>query len=248
MIETCTFRANRLTMAEYGLDDRVPEINRAAAALARRVADRFSTPGRRRFVAGSIGPSGQAALLVRSRVVRTSRSASWPTSSREQAEALLDGDCDLLLIETSQDMLEVKAAIMGVQDAFARTGRKVPLQVQVTLDPNGRMLLGTDVAAVLATLERMPVDVIGINCSTGPDQMRAPLAYLGEHSSRPVSCLPNAGLPQNVDGQAVYPLGPDEFAREMADFVARFDLNAAGGCCGTTPAHIRALVARLGRP
>ncbi len=244
VIETCTFRANRLTMAEYGLDDRVPEINRAAAALARRVADRFSTPHRRRFVAGAIGPSGR---LPSSSDPELSNISFGELAGvfAEQAEALLDGDCDLLLIETSQDMLEVKAAIMGVQDAFARSSRKVPVQVQVTLDPNGRMLLGTDVAAVLATLERMPVDVIGINCSTGPDHMRAPLAYLGEHSSCPISCLPNAGLPQNVDGQAVYPLGPDDFAHEMAEFVARFNLNAAGGCCGTTPAHIRALVAEL---
>ena len=244
VIETCTFRANRLTMAEYGLDDRVPEINRAAAALARRVADRFSTPTRRRFVAGSIGPSGRLPSSADPELSNISFGELAGVFA-EQAEALLDGDCDVLLIETSQDMLEVKAAVMGVQDAFARSSRKVPLQVQVTLDPNGRMLLGTDVAAVLATLERMPVDVIGINCSTGPDHMRAPLAYLGEHSSRPISCLPNAGLPQNIDGQAVYPLGPDEFAREMEDFVARFNLNAAGGCCGTTPAHIRALVARL---
>jgi 5-methyltetrahydrofolate--homocysteine methyltransferase len=244
VIETCTFRANRLTMAEYGLDDRVTEINRVAAALARRVADRSSTPTRRRFVAGAIGPSGRLPSSSDPELSNISFGELADVFA-EQAEALLDGDCDLLLIETSQDMLEVKAAIMGVQDAFARSSRKVPLQVQVTLDPNGRMLLGTDVAAVLTTLERMPVDVIGINCSTGPDCMRAPLAYLGEHSSLPVSCLPNAGLPQNVDGQAVYPLGPDEFAREMADFVARFNLSAAGGCCGTTPAHVRALVAQL---
>ncbi len=244
VIETCTFRANRLTMAEYGLDDRVPEINRAASALARRAADRFSTPARRRFVAGSIGPTGR---LPSSSDPELSDISFGDLAAvfAEQAEALLDGDCDLLLIETSQDMLEVKAAIMGVQDAFARSGRKIPLQVQVTLDPNGRMLLGTDVAAVLTTLERMPVDVIGINCATGPEHMRAPLGYLGEHSSRPVSCLPNAGLPQNVDGRAVYPLQPREFAREMADFVERFNLNAAGGCCGTTPAHIRALAGQL---
>ncbi len=244
VIETCTFRANRITMAEYGLEDRVPEINRAAAALARRVADRFSTPNQRRFVAGAIGPSGRLPSSSDPELSNVSFGELAGVFA-EQAEALLDGDCDLLLIETSQDMLEVKAAIMGVQDAFARSSRKVPVQVQVTLDPNGRMLLGTDVAAVLATLERMPVDVIGINCSTGPDHMRAPLAYLGDHSSRPVSCLPNAGLPQNIDGQAVYPLGPDDFAHEMGDFVTRFNLNAAGGCCGTTPAHIRALVAEL---
>ena len=169
------------------------------------MADRYSTPARRRFVAGSIGPSGRLPSSSDPELSNISFSELAAVFT-EQAQALLDGDCDLLLIETSQDMLEVKAAVMGVQDAFARTGRKVPLQVQVTLDPNGRMLLGTDIAAVLATLERMPVDVIGINCATGPDHMRAPLAYLGEHCSRPISCLPNAGLPQNVDGRAVYPL------------------------------------------
>jgi 5-methyltetrahydrofolate--homocysteine methyltransferase len=246
VIETCSFRANRLTMAEYGLEGRVPEINRAAAALARRVADRFTTPGHRRFVAGTMGPSGK---LPSSSDPELSRVAFTELADvfAEQAEALMDGDCDLLLVETSQDMLEVKAAVMGVQDAFARTGRKIPLQVQVTLDPNGRMLLGTDVAAVLATLERMPVDLIGINCSTGPDHMRAPLAYLGDHSSRPLSCLPNAGLPLNVDGQAVYPLEPEAFATEMTDYVERFGLGVVGGCCGTTPDHIRALVTRLAR-
>ena len=243
-IETCTFRCNRLTMAEYGLEDDVAEINRAAAVLARRVADRFAAPGHPRFVAGSIGPSG---MLPSSSDPELSQISFEDLADVfcEQAEALIGGGCDLLLIETSQDMLEVKAAIMGVQYAFARTGKRIPLQVQVTLDPTGRMLLGTDVGAVLATLERMPVDVIGINCSTGPEHMRAPLAYLGGNSSRLVSCLPNAGLPVNVDGRAVYPLQPDDFAREMEDFVERFGLNVVGGCCGTTPEHIGRLAERL---
>ena len=245
VIETCTLRSNRLTMAEYGLEDEVAQINREAAALARRVADRFAAPGRPRFVAGSIGPSG---MLPSSSDPELSRIAFEDLADVfcEQAEALIGGGCDLLLIETSQDMLEVKAAIMGVQYAFARTGRRIPLQVQVTLDVTGRMLLGTDVGAVLATLERMPVDVLGINCSTGPEHMRAPLAHLGENSSRPVSCLPNAGLPVNVDGRAVYRLKPDDFAREMVEFVERFGLNVVGGCCGTTPGHIRMLAERLG--
>ncbi|MCX6549559.1 MAG: methylenetetrahydrofolate reductase C-terminal domain-containing protein, partial [Acidobacteria bacterium] len=225
VIETCTFRSNRLTLAEYGLGARVQEINRAAAALARRVADRHGARGHRRFVAGSIGPSGKLPSSSDPELSRISFDELADVFT-EQAEALIDGDCDLLLIETSQDILEVKAALMGVQDAFARTGRRIPVQVQVTLDPNGRMLLGTDIAAVLATLERMAVDVIGINCSTGPEHMRGPLAYLGDHSSRPISCLPNAGLPLNVDGQAVYPLTPRDFARDMADFVARFGLGA----------------------
>ncbi len=244
VIETCTFRANRLTMAEYGLQDEAPAINRAAAVLAREVADRFGAEGRHRFVAGSMGPSGK---LPGSSDPDLS-DVSFPELAdvfREQAEALIAGGCDLLLLETSQDLLEVKAAILGIQHAFARTGRKIPLQVQVTLDANGRMLLGTDIAAVLASLERMPVDVLGLNCSTGPEPMRAPLAYLGENSSRPISCLPNAGLPVNVNGEAVYPLAPEEFARELVDFVERFGLNAVGGCCGTTPEHTRRLAEAL---
>ena len=244
VIETCTFRANRLPRAEYGLADEVPAINRAAAELARRVADRFGTAGRHRFVAGSIGPSGKLPGSSDPGLSDTSF-AELADVFREQAEALIEGGCDLLLLETSQDMLEVKAAIIGVQHAFALTGRKIPLQVQVTLDANGRMLLGTDSAAVLASLERMPVDVLGLNCSTGPDQMREPLAYLGENSSRPISCLPNAGLPVNVGGEAVYPLSPGDFARELSDFVERFGLNVVGGCCGTTPEHLRLLVERL---
>ena len=243
-IETCTLGSNRLTMAEYGLADRVPEMNRAAAALARRVADRFSAKGRRRFVAGSMGPSG---MLPSSSDPELSRISFEDLADvfREQAEALIGGGCDLLLLETSQDMLEVRAAIAGVRRAFAATGKRIPLQVQVTLDTTGRMLLGTDIAAVLATLERMPVDALGINCSTGPEHMRTPLGYLGENSSLPISCMPNAGLPLNVGGHAVYPLGADDFARDVADFVERFGLNAVGGCCGTTPEHIRKLVERL---
>jgi 5-methyltetrahydrofolate--homocysteine methyltransferase len=246
VVETCSFRSNRLTLGEYGLADRTREINRAAAALARRVADRFSTPGRRRFVAGTMGPTGK---LPSSSDAELSKVTFQELADvfAEQAEALMDGDCDVLLIETSQDMLEVKAAVMGAQDAFARTGRKIPIQVQVTLDPNGRMLLGTDVQAVLTTLERMPVDAVGLNCSTGPDLMRTPLAYLGEHAWLPLSCVPNAGLPLNVDGRAVYPLTPADFARELVDFVERFGLNVVGGCCGTTPEHIKALVDALGR-
>jgi 5-methyltetrahydrofolate--homocysteine methyltransferase len=244
VIETCTFRANRQTMTEYGLEHRITEMNRAAAGLARRVADSFSTPEQPRFVAGSIGPTGMLPSSSDPELSAISFEELADIFS-EQAEALIEGGCDLLLIETSQDMLEVKAAIMGVQDAFARTGKRIPLQVQVTLDAAGRMLLGTDAAAVLATLERMPADVLGINCSTGPEHMRAPLAYLGENSSKPISCLPNAGLPENIDGEAIYPLQPVGFAEEMADYVERFGLNAVGGCCGTTPEHIQKLVERL---
>jgi 5-methyltetrahydrofolate--homocysteine methyltransferase len=246
VVETNTFRANRITLREYGLQDRIVEINRSAAEAARRAAARFEAEtGIPRFVAGSMGPSG---LLPASDdpVLSATSFAELADVFREQAGGLLAGGVDLLLIETSQDLLEVKAAVQGVQQAFAETGRRVPLQVQVTLDTTGRMLLGTDVAAALATLEPLPVDVIGLNCSTGPEHMAEPIRYLGEHSRKPISCLPNAGLPLNVDGQAVYPLQPEPFAEAMAGFVRDHGVSAIGGCCGTTPEHIRRLLALIG--
>jgi len=263
VVETDTFRSNRLTMKEYGLQDRVIEINQAAASLARRLCDEYSrfpsptgrgaggSPAQRgegehpRFVAGSIGPTGKLP------------SADDPELSnvgfdeladifREQAVGLIQGGADVLLIETSQDILEVKAAITGIQKAFEETGIYLPLQAQVTLDTTGRMLLGTDMAAALTILEDMPIDVIGLNCSTGPEHMREPIRILGEQSSLPVSCIPNAGLPLNVDGQAVYPLEPEPFAEALTEFVEKHHISVVGGCCGTTPAHLKLLVEKLG--
>jgi 5-methyltetrahydrofolate--homocysteine methyltransferase len=245
VVETNTFRANRLTLREYGLQDRVADINRVAAQLARRCADRFATDERPRFVAGSIGPSGMLPSAddpALSNITFDELAEAF----REQAAGLIAGGVDVLLIETSQDILEVKAAILGLQQACAQAGRRVPIQAQVTLDTTGRMLLGTDIAAALATLERMPIDVVGLNCSTGPEHMREPIRYLAENASLPVSCIPNAGLPLNVDGQAVYPLEPEPFAAEMAEFVTRHGVSTVGGCCGTTPEHIRLLVERVG--
>ncbi len=153
---------------------------------------------------------------------------------------------DLLLIETSQDILEVKAAIHGIEAAFQATGAWLPIQAQVTLDTTGRMLLGTDIAAALTILEGLPIDVIGLNCSTGPEHMREPIQFLGENATLPVSCIPNAGLPLNVDGEAVYPLQPEPFAQAMLEFVEKNNISVVGGCCGTTPAHLELLVEKLG--
>ncbi len=244
VIETDSFRANRLTLQEYGLQDQTLEINRAAARLARQVADEFDNPAHPRFVAGSMGPTGMLP------------SANDPDLSditydeladifREQAVGLIQGGVDLLLLETSQDILEVKAAIHGIQLAFAETDVRLPVQAQVTLDTTGRMLLGTDITAALAILEGLPIDVIGLNCSTGPEHMRNPIRYLGENASLPVSCIPNAGLPLNVDGEAVYPLEPEPYAAQMAEFVEKFNVSVVGGCCGTTPEHLKRLVDRL---
>ncbi|HEX2622056.1 MAG TPA: homocysteine S-methyltransferase family protein, partial [Phototrophicaceae bacterium] len=236
-VETNTFRSNRLTLSEYKLGDRTLEINRAAAQLARRVCDRFEREtGIPRFVAGSIGPSGKLP------------SGDDPDLSNitfeelannfyEQAQGLVEGGADVLLVETSQDILEVKAAVVGINRYFADAGVRVPLQTQITLDVSGRMLFGTDIASALTTLEALPIDVLGMNCSTGPEYMREPIKYLVENSRFPISVLPNAGLPLNVDGEAVYPMEPVPFSEMVSEFT-RWGVNVVGGCCGTTPEHL----------
>lgn len=244
VIETDTFRSNRLTLAEYGLQDRVHEINFAAAQLAREVADEYEArTGIQRFVAGSMGPSGKLP------------SSDDPDLSNitfddladvfaEQARALVEGGADVLLLETSQDILEVRAAVAGIQRYFEETGVRIPLQAQITLDTSGRMLFGTEIGAALTTLEALPIDVLGLNCSTGPEHMAGPVKYLTEHSTRPISVLPNAGLPINVDGDAVYPMQPEPFAELLGEFVD-WGVNVVGGCCGTTPEHLARLIERV---
>jgi 5-methyltetrahydrofolate--homocysteine methyltransferase len=241
VIETNTFRANRLTLAEYTLQDQVLAINRTAAQIARRVADRFAEQtGTPRYVAGSIGPSG---MLPGSDDPDLSKISFDELAGvfYEQAQGLVEGGADLLLIETSQDILEVRAAVVGINRYFTDAGVRIPLQVQVTLDTSGRMLFGTDIASAFTTLESLPIDVIGLNCSTGPEHMATPIKYLTEHSTKPISVLPNAGLPINVDGEAVYPMQPDPFARMLAEFVD-WGVSVVGGCCGTTPEHLARLV------
>ncbi|MEI6179465.1 MAG: methionine synthase [Chloroflexales bacterium] len=247
VIETCTFQSSRLRLAEWGLADRTVELNRAAATLARSVADRFTAQdGRPRFVAGSIGPTGKLPSSddpALSDITFEELSAIFC----EQATGLIEGGVDVLLIETSVDILEVKAALDGIRRAKAALNRPdVAVQAQVFLDLAGRMLLGTDVPALIATLEAMPVDVIGLNCSTGPEHMRAAIQYLTTHSRKPISCLPNAGLPMEVDGQTVYPMEPEPFARIVGEFVTEYGVAVVGGCCGTRPAHIASLRQTIG--
>jgi 5-methyltetrahydrofolate--homocysteine methyltransferase len=262
VLETDTFRSNRITMKEYGLQDRVIEINETAARLARRLADEYSTKDTSyelqdtnvtrnsqpvthpRFVAGSIGPSGKLPSTNDPELSNVSFDELSETF-REQAVGLIRGGVDVLLVETSQDILEVKAAIIGLHKAMDETQVYLPIQAQVTLDTTGRMLLGTDINASLAILEGMGIDVIGLNCSTGPEHMREPIRILGENSTLPVSCIPNAGLPLNVDGQAVYPLEPEPFAKDLYEFVTKHNISVVGGCCGTTPTHLKLLVDKL---
>jgi 5-methyltetrahydrofolate--homocysteine methyltransferase len=244
VIETDSFRANRLTLGDYDLGEQTVEINRAAACIARGVADEFSTPDRPRFVAGSIGPSGYLP------------STSDPTLGNvtydqlvelfaEQATGLVEGGVDLLLIETGQDILELKASVTGVRRALQALGLWRPIQVQPTLDTSGRMLLGTNIEAALVTLEALRIDAIGLNCSTGPEHMRQPIRYLCDNTALPVSVIPNAGIPHNVDGVAVYGLTPDQLAEAHDEFVRKFGVNIVGGCCGTTPEHLKAVVDRV---
>jgi 5-methyltetrahydrofolate--homocysteine methyltransferase len=245
VVETCTFQSTPHRLREWGIEEKTRDINVAAARLARVACDKYSTPDKLRFVAGSIGPTG---LLLSSNdsVLSNTTFAELEENYYTQAKYLVEGGVDVLLIETSQDILEVKAAVAGFERLFAEIGRRVAIQAQVTLDTSGRMLLGTDIASAMTTLEALRVDVIGLNCSTGPEHMREPIRYLAENAIRPVSCIPNAGLPLNTGtGDAIYPLEPEPMAQMLGEFVEKFGVRIVGGCCGTTPEHLKAIVERI---
>jgi len=241
VLETDTFQGSRIKLEEWGLADYTVEVNTKAAEIARRAA------GETRFVAGSIGPTGYLPASEEASLGQI-RFGELVEVFSEQAAALIDGGVDLLIIETAQDILEVKAAIFGAREAFKSTGRTLPIHTSVSLLPNGgKMLLGTDISAVLATLESLGADVIGLNCSTGPEDMRDAIRFLGEFSPVPVACIPNAGLPlQGPDGETIFPEKPEPLADALKEFVERYGVGIVGGCCGTTPEHIAAIVERVG--
>src|SRR6476619_3335611 len=216
VVETDTFQASRLKLEEWGLGAETLEINQRAVEIARRAV------GEDRF---------RELVAV----------------FEEQARGLVQGGADLLIIETAQDILEVKAAIFGAREAFVNTGRRLPLQISVSLLPNGgKMLLGTDIRAVLTTLSALDVDVVGLNCSTGPEDMRDAIRFLGETSPLPVHCIPNAGLPlQGPDGETIFPEEPGPLAATLGEFVERYGVGIVGGCCGTTPENIAAIRERV---
>ena len=245
VVETCTFQSTPHRLREWGIEPRTRDLNVAAARIARAACDKFATPDRPRFVAGSIGPTGMlpsSSDPVLSNVSFTELADNYYA----QAKYLVEGGVDVLLVETAQDILEVKAALAGFERLFAELGHRVPVQAQVTLDTSGRMLLGTDIASALTTLEALPVDVLGLNCSTGPEHMREPIRFLTTHASRPISCIPNAGLPLNTGtGDAVYPLEPEPMAEMLGEFVSEYGVRIVGGCCGTRPEHLKAIVDRL---
>ncbi len=241
VIETDTFGGTSVVLAEYGLQERVFELNRAAARLARETADQFTTPARPRFVAGSMGPTTKLPTLGHITFGELER------AFYDQAAGLAEGGTDLLVIETCQDLLQAKAALAGVRRYFLDARRSLPVIVSVTVEQTGTMLLGTEIAAALTALEPFNPDMIGMNCATGPKEMSESIRHLCHHSPFPVFVMPNAGIPENVGGLAHYHLTPAELVRYLGHFVSDLGVSAVGGCCGTTPEHIRALADAVGR-
>src|SRR3954464_12037025 len=239
VVQTDTFQGSRLKLAEWGLGEQTLEINRRAAEIAR------TAVGEQRFVAGSIGPTGFLPASEDPTLGRI-RFRELVEVFTEQARGLVEGGADLLIIETAQDILEVKASIFGAREAFKLAGRAVPIQASVSLLPQGgKMLLGTDIASALTTLEALKVDAVGLNCSTGPEDMRDAIRYLGEYASVPVHCIPNAGLPlQGPDGETIFPETPEELSDILGEFVDRYGVTIVGGCCGTTPGDTDGIVER----
>ena len=240
VLETDTFQGSRLKLDEWGLGEHTLEINTKAAEIARKAA------GPSRFVAGSIGPTGFLPASDDPTLGQITFRELVEVFA-EQARGLVAGGADLIIIETAQDILEVKATVFGAREAFKAAGRTLPIQTSVSLLPQGgKMLLGTDIQAVLTTLTALDVDVIGLNCSTGPEDMRDAIRYLGEASPLPVHCIPNAGLPlQGPNGETIFPETPEQISSVLGEFVERHNVGIVGGCCGTTPDHIRAIAERV---
>jgi 5-methyltetrahydrofolate--homocysteine methyltransferase len=240
-VETNTFGANLANLGEYGIESRIRELSEAGARLAREAADAHSTPDSPRFVLGSIGPGTKLPTLGHA-PFSALRDAYF-----DNAAGLIEGGADALIIETCQDLLQTKSAIIGAQRAMVSTGTTVPIICHVTVETTGTMLLGSEIGAALTALEPLGIDLIGLNCATGPAEMSEHLRYLARHAKIPVSVMPNAGLPQLTANGAYYPLTPDELAEALQRFVAEYGAGLVGGCCGTTPEHIRAVAQRLGR-
>ncbi|MBN8524744.1 MAG: methionine synthase [Planctomycetes bacterium] len=235
VVETNSFGSMPHVLAEFGLQDHAEELAREAAAVAKAACRDFDSRDEPRFVAGSIGPGTK--LISLGHIGWDEMHASYRTIAR----GLLRGGADVLLIETCQDLLQVKCAVLAAREAMREVGREAPIQVQVTVESTGQMLAGSEISAALTALESLPIDVVGMNCATGPDLMDRHVRHLGEHATRWVSIQPNAGLPRNVGGRAVFDLTPEELARWHVKFIREYGVNLVGGCCGTNPDHIRAV-------
>ncbi|MCW2671250.1 MAG: metH [Frankiales bacterium] len=238
-VETNTFGCNWSALNEYGIAERNRELSLAGARIAREAADAVATPDSPRWVIGSLGPGTKLPTLGHAPY------ALLRDAYQDASEAMLEGGADALLIETSQDLLQTKAAVVGARRAVAATGIDAAVMAQVTVELQGTMLLGSEIGAALTALEPLGIDVIGMNCATGPAEMGEHLRYLSQHSQVPLSVMPNAGLPVLGKGGAVYPLSPDELAAALSAFAAEYGVGLVGGCCGTTPEHIRKVVAAV---
>ncbi|MCK1797949.1 methionine synthase [Streptomyces sp. XM4193] len=239
-VETNTFGANHAALGEYDIVHRIEELSESGAALARQVADEFTAEdGRTRWVLGSMGPGTKLPTLGHAEY------AVLRDAYQRNAEGMLAGGADALLVETTQDLLQTKSSVLGAKRALAATGLDVPLIVSVTVETTGTMLLGSEIGAALTALEPLGIDLIGMNCATGPAEMSEHLRYLARHSRTPIACMPNAGLPVLGKDGAHYPLTAPELADAQEGFVREFGLSLVGGCCGTTPEHMRQLVERV---
>ncbi|MDQ4038768.1 MAG: methionine synthase [Actinomycetota bacterium] len=238
-VETNTFGANWANLAEYDIPDRIEELARAGTLIARECADEWSTPERPRWVLGSVGPGTKLPTLGHTTF------AHLREAYQQQARGMLDGGVDAIIVETVQDLLQAKSAIIGAQRAMTEVGRSVPIITHVTVETTGTMLLGSEIGAALTALEPLGIDLIGLNCATGPNEMSEHLRHLSRHAQLDISCMPNAGLPRLGPHGAVYPLTEQELAAALTGFVTEFGTRLVGGCCGTTPAHIRAVVAAI---
>ncbi len=240
VIETDTFGGTSIVLAEYGMMDRAYELNYKAAQIAKRMAAEYSGNGHPRFVNGSMGPTTKLPSL--GHISFKEMAAAY----HEQAMGLLEGGVDLLSVETCQDILQVKAALYGIFAYFEKSRRRVPVIASVTIETMGTMLLGTEISAALTSLEPYDIDIIGMNCATGPKEMSEHVRVLSQNSPKPVFVMPNAGLPENVGGRAHYHLSPEELVQYLSHFVKDLGVNVVGGCCGTTKEHIRQLVQAVG--
>ena len=240
VIETDSFGGTPIVLAEYGLEDEALTLNREAARIARKVAADYSTAAHPRFVAGSMGPSTKLPSL--GHISFTDMESAY----RIQAKGLLEGGVDLLCVETCQDVLQVKAALAGIAACFRESARSVPLIVSVTIEGTGTMLLGTEIAGALTSLEAFDIAALGMNCATGPKEMSEHVRLLSSESRKPVFVMPNAGIPENVGGRAHYRLDPDEFVYYLSHFVKDLGVSIVGGCCGTTKEHLKKLVESVG--
>ncbi len=236
VIETDTFGAASIVLAEYDIADEAYELNLKAAKIAKRVASDYSTKDWPRWVAGSMGPTTKLPSLGHISFLDMKK------SYYDQVRGLVNGGVDLLIVETCQDLLQTKSALAAIFEYFEEIKRRVPVITQVTIEAFGTMLMGTEIGAALTALEPFPIDVIGMNCATGPKQMSENVRYLCQNSTLPVSVIPNAGIPENVGGHAHYKETPESLAADLAHFARDLGVNIVGGCCGTTPAHLRAVV------